>query len=81
MALKAVDMFPCASFFASGRTANGFVALLMQLSLVFWPKAAAWARAQNDSALVDQMLQEFSRIHRVPESQYAAPVKRFRQAA
>ncbi len=81
MALNTVDMFPCASFFASGRPASGFVALLMQLSLILWPKAAAWARAEKDTSLVDQMLEEFSRIHRVPESQYAVPAKRFRQAA
>lgn len=81
MAFKMVVLMPCASFFESGRVADGVLALLMQLSLVFWPKAIAWARSTADSSAIDRMLQEFSNTHRVPVDQYAAPAKRFRQAA
>jgi hypothetical protein len=74
-------VFPCAKFFSQGRVFFGVSALLMQLSLVFWPAATRWARAIGTRSEVDRLLAEFSAAHRLPEDPYPAPTKRFRRAA
>jgi hypothetical protein len=79
MGLKLSDLLPCASFFAAGRTGRGIVTLLMQLSLIFWPVAASWARELSGRAEVNRMLAQFAETHRVDP--YAQPVKKFRRAA
>jgi hypothetical protein len=81
MALKSTDVLPCGTFFSSGRTAFGVAALAMQVSIIFWPQASAWARRFKEEDGVDRLLAEFADTHRVPVDQYAAPAKRFRQAA
>ncbi len=53
----------------------------MQLSIIFWPQAASWARRYKEESGVDRLLQEFAETHRVPVDPYAVPMKRFRQAA
>jgi hypothetical protein len=79
MGLKSSDLIPCASFFAEGRTAAGILALLMQMSLIFWPTAAVWARRVNDRSGVDRILAEFAEVHRV--NPYMQPAKKFRRVA
>jgi hypothetical protein len=51
----------------------------MQLSLIFWPVAASWARELNSRAEVNRLLAQFAEAHRVDP--YAKPVKKFRRAA
>ncbi len=81
MAIKSTDMLPCVTFFSTGRIVFGIMAAFMQLSLVFWPQAAAWARRYQEVDGVDRLLVEFADAHRVPVDPYAVPQKRFRQAA
>jgi hypothetical protein len=81
MAISSLDVLPCGTFFSSGRTAFGIAALFMQLSIIFWPQAASWARRYKEESGVDRLLQEFAETHRVPVDPYAVPMKRFRQAA
>jgi hypothetical protein len=79
MGLKSSDLLPCASFFAVGRIGRGIVTLVMQLSLIFWPVAASWARELNSRTEVNRMLAQFSEAHRVDP--YGQPAKKFRRAA
>jgi hypothetical protein len=82
MALRLDVWLPCASFFSAGRIGAGFLALLMQLSIVLWPLAAKWARGTQNQSNIERMLAELAEAHRVPVDPYAAvPMKRFRQAA
>jgi hypothetical protein len=81
MRLKLDVWFPCASLFARGRIALGLLALVMQMSLIFWPLASKWARGSADQSNVERMLAELSEANRVPVDPYAQPLKRFRQAA
>jgi hypothetical protein len=53
----------------------------MQLSLIFWPQASTWARRFQDRSQVENLLEEFSKAHRVAPDPYAMPPKKFRQAA
>lgn len=76
---KLSQVFPCAAFFNEGRVFLGFVALLMQASLIFWPIAARWARQMNERSGVEKLLAELSETHRVPVDQYAQAPKKFRQ--
>ncbi len=59
----------------------GLLALVMQVSLVFWPLATKWARGMVDQSNIERMLAELSEANRVPVDPYAQPMKRFRQAA
>ncbi len=79
MGLKSSDLLPCASFFAVGRIGRGIVTLFMQLSLIFWPIAASWARDLNSRKEVNRLLAQFAETHRVDP--YTQPVKKFRRAA
>jgi hypothetical protein len=79
MAIKLSDGLPCATFFASGRIFFGICALFMQLSIIFWPQAVAWARRSQEANGVDKILAELAEAHRVPTDPYAAPAKKFRQ--
>jgi hypothetical protein len=81
MAFSSTELLPCGTFFASGRTAFGVAALAMQASIIFWPQASAWAKRFKEDSGVDRLLAEFAEAHRVPVDPYAAPSKRFRQAA
>ncbi len=78
---KLSQILPCSSFFSEGRIFLGFVALAMQLSLVFWPVAARWANRNMERSGMERALAELSAMHRVPADPYAAPKKRFRQPA
>jgi hypothetical protein len=53
----------------------------MQMSLIFWPRAATWARRFQDRFEVERMLQQLARQHRVKPDPYALPPKKFRRAA
>jgi hypothetical protein len=79
MGLRFSDILPCAAFFSAGRIWTGILTLFMQLSLIFWPSAAAWARALDDRAEVERLLAQFSEAHKVDP--YNQPVKKFRKAA
>jgi len=79
MALKSSDLVPCVSFFSAGYIGRGILALIMQLSLVFWPVAARWARALNSRAQVNRLLAHFAETHRLDP--YAQPAKKFRRTA
>jgi hypothetical protein len=81
MAIRMTDMMPCVTFFSTGRIFFGIVAVFMQVSLVFWPQAAAWARRYREVDGVDRLLAEFADAHRVQADPYALPQKRFRQVA
>jgi len=59
----------------------GVLALVMQLSLIFWPLASKWARGTVDQSNIERMLAELSEANRAPVDPYAQPLKRFRQAA
>ncbi len=77
---KLANILPCAVFFRAGRFALGVLALLMQLSLIFWPLASQWARESSNRAGVQKLLAELSEKHGItPE--HTAPKKRFRQLA
>jgi hypothetical protein len=76
--LKTEFLLPCAAFFSDGQIKFGFMALLMQLSLVYWPAAVRWSRRSHEQLGVQQMLAAFSIAYQVPSDPYAAPKKRFR---
>jgi hypothetical protein len=78
---KLSRILPCASFFAEGRIFAGVMALLMQLSLVFWPAAARWARVTDEQSGMEKMLAELSETHRTTVDPYSRPTKKFRQLA
>jgi hypothetical protein len=73
--------FPCGSFFAAGRYGAGFIALMLQLSLILWPLAIKWARGQHEQTQIERMLTALSEAHRPPVDPYARPLKTFRKAA
>lgn len=79
--MEKTGFLPCSAFFNEGRFFVGLVVLLMQVSLVFWPLAIRWARNLHERSGVERMLYELSETHRLPADPYAAPMKRFRQAA
>jgi hypothetical protein len=81
MAISTTELLPCGIFFSSGKMSLGITALAMQASIIFWPQASAWARRYKADSGVDRLLAEFADAHRVPVDPYAAPAKRFRQAA
>lgn len=73
--------FPCAGFLAEGSWGKGVAAALMQISLVLWPLAARWARAQRERGAIEKLLHELSETHAVPQMRYPYTGKKFRQAA
>lgn len=81
MQLRSSDLLPCSAFFSAGRLFSGILALLMQMSLIFWPSAASWARRSQGRSQVETMLQQLARQHRVKPDPYAQPAKKFRRAA
>lgn len=81
ISFKLSRVLPCASFFTEGRILAGVVALLMQLSLVFWPMAARWARVAGEHSGKEKMLAELSAAHRTQADPYSRPTKKFRQLA
>jgi hypothetical protein len=81
ISLKLSQVLPCASFFTEGRIFAGITALLMQLSLVFWPAAARWAKVADEQSGMEKMLAELSETHRAPVDPYSRPTKKFRQLA
>ncbi|WP_297368068.1 hypothetical protein [Acidocella sp.] len=79
---KMDKIFPCAKFFADGRTAAGIMALLMQLTLVLWPFAARWATQAHERQRIERLLDELSEANIPTIDPYArAPRKKFRQMA
>ena len=81
ISFKLSRVFPCTSFFAEGRILAGMAALLMQLSLVFWPVASRWARVTDNQSGMEKMLAELSETHRTKADPYSKPPKKFRQLA
>lgn len=81
MRIKSWALFPCGAFFSAGHVFSGIIALLMQLSLIFWPRASAWSRRFQDRSQVENLLEQFSKTHRAEIDPYAMPPKKFRQAA
>ncbi len=80
MTNRMVNYFPCATFFRTGHTGSGLLALVMQLSVVFWPSAIRMAREHGEKLGVQKMLTHFSEIYRVPSgTKYAASQKKFSQ--
>jgi hypothetical protein len=78
--LRKMDVWlPCTSFFAVGRIPSGFLALVMQISLILWPLATRWARGIGDQSNIERVLAELAETHRVPTDPYPMPQKRFRQ--
>jgi hypothetical protein len=76
--LKSHVWLPCAAFFSDGQLWFGILALLMQLSLVYWPAAVRWSRRSQEQVGVEKLLAEFSTAYKVPSDPYAAPKKTFR---
>jgi hypothetical protein len=79
MTIRIDQLFPCATFFGHGRVFFGIAALLMQLSIFFWPHAIAWAQKFKAGDGVEKILAQLADEHRVPVDPYAVPAKRFRQ--
>lgn len=79
--LKSAKIFPCVALFADGRPVAGFVALLMQATLVLWPVAARWAYESHERTGIEQLLNELSESNRVPSDPYRSVSKKFRQLA
>ncbi len=71
---------PCVTFFLAGRTSAGLLNLMMQITLLLWPIAFAWARHFNRAAGVRRVLTGFSITYKVPRSAHVRPRKRFRRA-
>jgi hypothetical protein len=78
MRLKVNVLLPCVTFFAAGRVGMGAAALMMQLSLFFWPTAVRMAREYSESHAVDRMLISLSETYK---SAQPLPRKRFKPAA
>ncbi len=79
---KLAKILPCAVFFSEARPVAGGMALLLQVSLVFWPLAARWAAQACERAGIERLLNELSETNRAPEDPYRYPaVKKFRQVA
>ncbi len=77
---KLSTVLPCAAFFSQGLVLPGVVTLFMQLTLVLWPAASRWARANNAQTGMEKKLAELSETHRVKSDPYAKqPTKKFRQ--
>jgi len=81
MMLTVYTWFPCRLFFAAGRMKLGIIALLMQMSLVFWPMASDWARQFSRDADLEKRLDELVRDYRLPVTEDRLPKKRFAAAA
>jgi hypothetical protein len=79
MTIRTDYLFPCATFFGHGRVLFGIAALIMQISIFFWPQAVAWAQKFKSGDGLEKVLSELADAHRVPVDPYAVPVKRFRQ--
>jgi hypothetical protein len=79
MGLRLSDLLPCTAFFAVNRFGAGVLTIFMQLSLVFWPSAAKWARSLTSKSDIDRVLAHFAETHRVDP--YSQPAKKFRRAA
>jgi hypothetical protein len=78
---KSVGIFPCATFFAEGRPVSGSVALLLQMTLIFWPLAARWARETTERTGIEKLLTELSDAYHGPDDNYRYASKKFREAA
>lgn len=81
MRIKSWVLSPCGAFFSAGHVFSGIIALLMQLSLIFWPSAASWSRRFQDRSQVENLLEELSKTHRIAPDPYATAPKKFRQSA
>jgi len=60
-------LLPCATFFSAGRTKAGILALLLQLSLVFWPVAVKQARICRKQMAIASKLAEYSSKYELPK--------------
>jgi hypothetical protein len=79
---KMDKIFPCAKFFADGRTGAGVAALFMQLTIILWPVAARWAAESHERLRIERMLDELSDAHLAITDPYAkSPLKKFSQLA
>jgi hypothetical protein len=73
-------VLPCAIFFRSGRRLDGFLNLLLQLTVIFWPVALAWAREVKRAHGVTALLSEISVTYKVPFEQMRKSGKTFARA-
>ncbi len=80
MTSKVSMLSPCVTFFSAGRPGAGSLSLLMQMTILLWPLAFAWARHFNRAAGVKQVLSDFSCAYKIPRSAHVRPRKRFRRA-
>jgi hypothetical protein len=80
MSIKVSVLSPCVTFFSAGRPGAGSLSLLMQMTILLWPFAFAWARHYKRAAGVKQVLTDFSVTYTVPCSAHVRPRKRFRRA-
>jgi hypothetical protein len=77
--LKLAKIFPFIALFAQGRPIAGCIALLLQLSLVFWPVAARWAYVSQERMGIERLLGELSETNKLDP--YRGTPKKFRQLA
>lgn len=79
--LKLAKIFPCVALFADGRPIAGLFALLMQVTVVFWPVAARWAYVSHERTGIEKLLTELSETNRMAIDPYRSAPKKFRQMA
>jgi hypothetical protein len=79
--LNLAKIFPCAALWADGRPVAGFLALLLQLTVIFWPVASRWAFVSHERSGIERLLSELSETNRISEDPYKFAAKKFRQLA
>lgn len=77
MARKSSIWQPYRGFFEAGRIGTGFLVLLMQLSLVFWPLAIRLSRQLDEERNVQHMLNAIAQDYPVGPERMSSK-KRFR---
>jgi len=65
---KTISLCPCIAFFKGGKVQSGVIALLMQLSVLFWPAAVAWAREYEHQTAISSLLADYASKYPVPMS-------------
>jgi len=65
---KYISLCPCIAFFKAGKGLFGGIALLMQLSVLFWPAAVAWAREYEQQTAITALLADYASKYPVPMS-------------
>jgi len=65
---RSISLCPCVTFFKAGKVLSGAIALLMQLSVLLWPAAVAWARENEEQAAINALLADYALKYPVPMS-------------